>query len=158
MLMGVARAVPLGGQVLPPPSVPPAVADTGAPGEAVDDTLRQRPVSPMGAFLRSLVLPGWGQAKLDRKLTGGIFILWEGVTLGMSIKTNHELGYLRRINSSRVDAKKQEREDWLVLLAFNHLFAGLEAYVSAHLWDFPGDIKVRADPDGVTAQLSFPLR
>ena len=112
----------------------------------------------MGAFLRSLVLPGWGQAKLDRKVTGGVFIVWEGVTLAMSIKTNHELGYLRRINSSRVESKKQEREDWLILLAFNHLFAGLEAYVSAHLWDFPGDIRVRAEPGRVSARLSIPLR
>ncbi|NNG17100.1 MAG: hypothetical protein HKM89_11530 [Gemmatimonadales bacterium] len=158
MLTGVGRADTLDGQILPPPTVPPAAIDTGATGEAVDDTLPRRPVSPMGAFLRSLVLPGWGQAKLDRKLTGGIFIVWEGVTLGMSIKANHELGYLRRIGSSRVDAKKQEREDWLILLAFNHLFAGLEAYVSAHLWDFPGDIRVRAEPGRVTARLSIPLR
>ncbi|HSM15683.1 MAG TPA: hypothetical protein VK845_01630 [Gemmatimonadales bacterium] len=141
--------------------VPPAVpsADGGAQSEAVADTTARRQVSPMGAFLRSLALPGWGQAKLDRKLTGGVFIAWEGVTLAMSIKANHELGYLRRINSSRVEAKKQEREDWLILLAFNHLFAGLEAYVSAHLWDFPGDIKIRALPDGsVSAGFSIPLR
>ena len=113
----------------------------------------------MGAFLRSLAIPGWGQAKLDRKLTGGVFIAWEGVTLAMSIKANHELGYLRSVNSSRVESKKQEREDWLILLAFNHLFSGLEAYVSAHLWDFPGDIRVRAEPDGsVSARFSIPLR
>ena len=48
------------------------------------------------AFWRSLLLPGWGQAKLNRKLTGALFVAWEGVTLGMSIKTSHELSYLRR--------------------------------------------------------------
>lgn len=160
MLTGVGRAGTLDGQIRPPPTPPPSpvVADSGVAGEAEADTLPKRPVSPMGAFLRSLVLPGWGQAKLDRKLTGGVFIVWEGVTLAMSIKASHELGYLRNINSGRVEAKKQEREDWLILLAFNHLFAGLEAYVSAHLWDFPGDIKVRAEPGKVTARLSIPLR
>ncbi len=30
-------------------------------------------------------------------------------------------------------------DDWLVILGFNHLMSGLEAYVSAHLWDFPPD-------------------
>ena len=46
---------------------------------------------------------------------------------------------------------------WLVLLAFNHLFAGLEAYVAAHLADFPGDLRFEAVPGGVGASLSFPL-
>ncbi len=152
LLLGIGAHSALRAQEIPAPAA--AIADS-----ARADTAARRPVSPMGAFLRSLVLPGWGQAKLNRKLTGGVFVAWEGVTLAMSIKASHELGYLRRINSGRAESKKQEREDWLVLLAFNHLFAGLEAYVSAHLWDFPGDIRVRAEPDGrVSARLSIPLR
>jgi hypothetical protein len=87
-----------------------------------------------------------------------MFVAWEGVTLGMSLKTRRELSYLRRAGSGRGDRKRQEHEDWLVLLAFNHLFAGLEAYVSAHLADFPGDLRVEAVPGGVGAGLSLPLR
>jgi hypothetical protein len=115
-----------------------------------------RPISPVGALWRSFLLPGWGQARLNRKLTGGIFIAWEGVTLGMTLKTRHELDYLRRIGSGRADSKRQEHEDWLVLLAFNHVFAALEAYVGAHLADFPGDLRLRAVPGGVGASLSMP--
>ncbi len=111
----------------------------------------------MSALWRSLLIPGWGQARLNRKLTGGIFVAWEGVTLGMSLKTRQELEYLRRNNSSRGDAKRQEHEDWLVLLAFNHLLSGLEAYVSAHLTDFPGDLQVEAVPGGVGAGMSLPI-
>lgn len=122
----------------------------------VDTTLQIRPVSPMGAFFRSLLLPGWGQAKLNRKLTGGIFVAWEGVTLGMTLKTSHELHYLRRTGSGRVEVKQQEKEDWIVLLAFNHLLSALEAYVSAHLWDFPDDLEVRAVPGGIGGRLSLP--
>ncbi|MDF3052939.1 MAG: hypothetical protein K0S19_1044, partial [Geminicoccaceae bacterium] len=122
------------------------------------DTAQRRSISPMGALWRSLLIPGWGQARLNRKLTGGIFVAWEGVTLGMSLKTRHELEYLRRNNSPRGDAKRQEHEDWLVLLAFNHLLSGLEAYVSAHLTDFPGDLQVEALPDGVGAGMSLPIR
>ncbi len=149
MLVSSALAAQEGEAAVPSDRVPPAAQQ--------DTTGPKRPVSPMGAFFRSLLVPGWGQAKLDRKLTGGIFILWEGVTLGMSIKASHELGYLERTNSSRVESKKQELEDWLTLLVFNHLFAGLEAYVSAHLWDFPGDIKLRALPDGIGGHVSIPL-
>lgn len=127
------------------------------PAPAVDTTLiRHQPVGPMGALWRSFLIPGWGQAKLGRKLTGGIFVAWEGVTLGMTLKTSHELSYLERTGSGRVAAKRSERQDWLILLAFNHLMSGLEAYVSAHLWDFPQDLAVRAVPGGVVGQIALP--
>jgi hypothetical protein len=118
------------------------------------------PVTPMGALWRSILVPGWGQAKLNRKLTGALFVTWEGVTLGMSLKTSHELRYLRRTGSSSVSAKEQERQDWLVLLAFNHLFSAIEGYVSAHLWDFPQDLQVRAMPvpGGIGGSVSVPFR
>ncbi|MBK7348779.1 MAG: hypothetical protein IPI92_02805 [Gemmatimonadetes bacterium] len=151
-------------------SVPPAPAPAAAESVLVaavtprGDTLYARaPVSPMGALWRSILLPGWGQAKLNRKLTGALFVAWEGVTLGMAIKSNHELGYLRRTNSGSVKAKEKERQDWLVLLAFNHLFSAIEAYVGAHLWDFPPDLDVRAAPlpgggtgIGVSIPVHFP--
>lgn len=123
---------------------------------AVDSTLLP-PVTPMGAFWRSLLIPGWGQAKLGRKLTGGMMVAWEGVTLGMTLKTSHELAYFENTHSSLVGAKEQERQDWIVLLAFNHLFSGLEAYVSAHLWDFPPDLRIQALPKGVGASVTLPL-
>jgi hypothetical protein len=125
---------------------------------ALGDSLQRVTISPFNAFWRSFLLPGWGQARLNRKLTGGMFVAWEGVTLGMSLKTRHELDYLRRTGSVRADDKRQEHEDWLVLLAFNHLFAGLEAYVSAHLADFPGDLRFQAVPGGVGAAASVPIR
>ena len=132
---------------------PPPAANAAPP-----DTIAARHISPMGAFWRSFLLPGWGQAKLNRRLTGGIFLAWEGVTLGMSLKTRQELEYLRRTNSGRAEDKRRQHEDWLVLLAFNHVFAGLEAYVSAHLADFPGDLELQATPGGVGGSMSIPIR
>jgi hypothetical protein len=129
-----------------------------APTVVAPDSVRFTPISPINAFWRSFLLPGWGQARLNRKLTGGIFVAWEGVTLGMSLKTRHELAYLRRTRSARGDNKRREHEDWIVLLAFNHLFAGLEAYVGAHLADFPGDLKIQAVPGGMGASVSVPIR
>ena len=153
-LLLAAGAAPRGLLAQDTTAVPTAQPDVGP--EPPDSLLR--PISPINAFWRSFLVPGWGQARLNRKLTGGIFIAWEGVTLGMSLKTRHELAYLRRIRAARADNKRREHEDWLVLLAFNHLFAGLEAYVGAHLSDFPGDLRIRAVPGGVGASLSVPLR
>jgi hypothetical protein len=135
-------------QAAPPPRRPAATLDT----------LSRQPISPLNAFWRSFLIPGWGQARLNRKLTAGLFVGWEGLTLGMTLKTRRELAYLRRTGSARGDSKRQEHEDWLVLLAFNHLFAGLEAYVSAHLADFPGDLRFEAVPGGVGAAVSVPIR
>ena len=147
-------ATQLSGQAAPPP--PPAAR---VPAPAVTrDTLSRQPISPLNAFWRSFLIPGWGQARLNRKLTGGLFVAWEGVTLAMTIKTRRELAYIRRTNSERGDSKRQEHEDWWVLLAFNHLLAGLEAYVSAHLADFPGDLRIEAAPGGVGAAVSIPIR
>ena len=106
------------------------------------------------------MLPGWGQSKLDRKLTAALFTAWEGVTLGMTLKSAREAKYLERVgaDSSRIDGKRQERQDWLILLGFNHLFSGLEAYVSSQLQDFPADVRFRAAPRGFAVSTSIPLR
>lgn len=122
------------------------------------DTLHY--LKPLPAFFHSAFIPGWGQAKLDRKLTGALFMAWEGLTLGMTLKAASELRFLEQTeaDSSRLEQKRQERQDWLVLLVFNHLFAGLEAFVSSHLQDFPTDVKFRAAPRGIGVQAVVPFR
>ncbi len=118
------------------------------------DTLRR--IKPLDAFWRSLVLPGWGQARSGRHVAGALFVAWEGVTLAMTVKAQRELAYMEEIGSGNVDGKRQEVQDWLVLLIFNHLMAGAEAFVSAHLQDFPDDLKLRVVPGGVGVSLPLP--
>ena len=120
-------------------------------------TLRP-PVTAMGAFWRSLLIPGWGQARTGRRTAAAFFVAVEGVTLGMSITTSSQLRYQQVTNPENVDAKSQQREDWLVLLGVNHLLSAMEAYVSAHLWDFPGDLTIQAVPGGVAGSVSVPVR
>ena len=119
-----------------------------------------RQLKPLPAFFHSLLIPGWGQSKLDRKLTASLFVAWEGVTLGMSLKAAGEVRYLQRIgaDSARIVDKKRERQDWFILLGFNHLFAGLEAFVSSQLQDFPADVKLRPAPRGIGLQAVIPFR
>jgi hypothetical protein len=113
-------------------------------------------VRPMGAFLRSLVLPGWGQAATGRHVTGAAFVAWEGVTAMMTLKAQQEANYFKKIHANSLSLKRQEVQDWMILWIFNHLFAGAEAYVSAHLQDFPPNLKLQAIPNGVGLSLPLP--
>jgi hypothetical protein len=147
-LLLAALAAPLGAQL--PLLTPPPQDSTAA-----DDTVKvppfrvQPPISPLGAFGRSFLIPGWGQAALGRRGTGAFFVFWEGVTLAMTLKAVHQLSYLEAIDdSARIASKKDEIQDWAVLIAFNHLVAGAEAFVSSYLWDFPVELEARALPAG----------
>lgn len=125
------------------------------------------PISPSAAMIRSMLLPGWGQAALGRRGAGGVFVFFEGLTLTMWVKSMHQQDYLEESgydpaqddpDDDKLKSKKAEAEDWLVLLAFNHLLAGLEAYVAANLWDFPGELHARVlSPGTVGLGVSFPL-
>ena len=153
VLLSAGLPVRLSAQVPDTTPPPPPLVTTGALVVPTDTTHR---IGPMGAFLRSLLVPGWGQAATGRHVTGAVFATWEGVSAMMTLKAQSELNYLRETRSSLVDAKKQEVQDWIVLWVFNHLFSGAEAFVSAHLQDFPKDLQVRAFPGGVGISLSVP--
>jgi hypothetical protein len=120
--------------------------DTVAPAAAQDTSHR---LKPFAAAWRSLLLPGWGQAALGRDVAGAVLASWEGVTMMMTLKARQELHYVEQSGSGNVQAKRQQAQDWLVLWIFNHLFAGAEAFVSAHLQDFPKELRMRALPGGV---------
>ena len=128
--------------------------DTTPPATATPDTSHL--VGPIGALWRSLLLPGWGQAATGRNVTGAIFGIWEGTTLYMTLKAQQEANYFKEANLPNLHAKRQEVQDWLVLWIFNHFFSGAEAFVSAHLQDFPKDLKIRAFPSGVGITVRVP--
>ncbi len=145
MLLGALR-LPHGVRAQDTVAVPAVVA--------VDTTLR---VKPFAAFWRSLLVPGWGQAKLGRHVTGAAFVTWEGVTIMMTLKAQQEVHYLQESGSGDLSAKRQEVQDWMVLWIFNHLFAGAEAFVSAHLQDFPKDLHLEVVPRGFGVVVPFAI-
>ena len=113
-----------------------------------DTTAVGRPTTPMGAMFRSFLLPGWGQATYGRKVTGGVMMAFEGLSIGMLLKIKSDERYIEETNSTKLKDKRQQEQDWITLIVFDHLMSGLEAYVSAHLYDFPGDLQMQALPDG----------
>ncbi|HUL49539.1 MAG TPA: hypothetical protein VLT79_05935 [Gemmatimonadales bacterium] len=114
-------------------------------------------VRPATALWRSLLIPGWGQATTGRHVTGAAFVLWEGVTIMMTFRAIQEENFMIAAHADSFDlhSKRQQVQDWTVLWIFNHFFAGAEAYVSAHLMDFPKELKIEALPRGVGLRLSF---
>ena len=110
------------------------------------------PIRPKTALLRSLLIPGWGQASLDRGTAGATYFALEAGSIAMLIFAKHELATARRaasdstfVNDStlgpppnlggRVRVRRTQVEDWAALIFFTHLFSAADAFVSAHLWD-----------------------
>jgi hypothetical protein len=48
-----------------------------------------------------------------------------------------------------IAARKTHVEDWVAVLVFNHLFAGIDGYVAAQLWQLPAQVEMRAFPHGM---------
>ena len=59
---------------------------------------------------------------------------------------------------SRIKARRLHFEDWIAMLAFNHLFSAADAFVSSQLWDLPAQVELRALPRGTGVGLSIPIR
>jgi hypothetical protein len=81
-----------------------AVVASGAKAQVLD-TARipvieeaRAPISPRRAFLYSLVLPGAGQAKLNRSYAGASFVLVEAVALTLVHRSAEDLRIARRFH------------------------------------------------------------
>jgi hypothetical protein len=139
--------------------------------QAAADTAGQRHyhISPRTAFLRSLVIPGWGQSSIGAPGRGAVYFALESGSLWMVYKSSQKLQEARRLESVRhadgslpleqtsglVRARRNEREDWITLSVFWFFFSGADAYVSAHLRDFDTHVEVQPAPQGPGAQLKL---
>ena len=61
-----------------------------------------------------------------------------------------------RYNVARIRARRTHVEDWVAVLAFNHLFAGIDAFVAAQLWDLPRNLELKASPRTATITARIP--
>jgi len=142
--------------------------------QAIADTAGQRHyrISPRSAFLRSLVLPGWGQSSIGAPGRGAVYFALESGSLWMVYKSGQKLQEAKELQRARhedgslelertlplVRARQNEREDWITLSVFWFFFSGADAYVAAHLRDFDSHVEVEPGPQGGTQlRLSVPL-
>ena len=60
-----------------------------------------------------------------------------------------------RYESAIIRARKTHVEDWVAVLVFNHLFAGIDAFVGAQLWDLPANVEFSATPRSTRVTARF---
>ncbi len=138
---------------------------------SIPDSLLRPPITPRAAFLRSLLLPGWGQTSLRRNTAATVF---SGAEIGIIYMVGKSRADLRDVKALRgldsitvgdpsrgealtkipavdeqlINARKLHLEDWLAAWIFNHLLAGADAYVAANLWDLPARVSIQHTPAG----------
>lgn len=149
----------------------------GARAPRADSTARpvpRAPITPRRAFLYSLALPGYGQSRLGRPSAGALFVLTETIAIAMLRESRAELNEARLLRMDSlttigvdpqtgtrvtqraafgdelIETRRAHVEDWVAFLIANHLFAGADAYVAAHLWDLPSQVSVRQTSRGTT--------
>ncbi|BAH38606.1 MAG TPA: hypothetical protein DGD08_08690 [Gemmatimonas aurantiaca] len=143
------------------------------------------PLSSKRAFLYSVLLPGLGQSRLDRGSSGALFASVELAAMVMLRRTAADVREARRYlvdtlpdnfvvqvtgtdikfnpqgeipgpyTADLVRARRLHAEDWIALIAFNHLFSGADAFVSAQLWDMPVQLSATPTMQGPLVMVSF---
>lgn len=119
------------------------------------DTTSGPPITPLGAFARSFVLPGWGQAEVGRPARGAVYFTAEAASLWMVFKSQAKLASARRGlsgDTALVESRTGQRESWIVLSVFVALMSGVDAWVSTHLYGFEGHLE---PPEDGTAGVQF---
>ena len=76
-----------------------AEANEAARAGSAKDSVPQPPISPRSAFLSSVLLPGYGQSRLDRGEAGVLFVLVEAISLTMIQKSAADLRQARRFEN-----------------------------------------------------------
>lgn len=121
-----------------------------------------------GAFYFSVeALAGWMVFKTQRRL--GVArdqaALWEEVAtaelaalgytdpeqLDAALAEHEQVARFRGL----ADARREQREDWLAVAIFTLLISGVDAFVSAHLGEFPDPLAIEGDPAGGTVELGI---
>jgi hypothetical protein len=169
----------------------------------VADTIPQELRSPRGAFVRAMLVPGWGHLHVGEYKRGAVYFSLQSASWFMLVKT------IRRLNDvqdrddrltglatdsldivaagdtalarlwdedpvayeealltypglqdtrSLVSARRQQRQDWITYTLFFTFAAAVDAYVTAHLKDFPADVTVgAAEGGGLRLRVAVPV-
>lgn len=162
----------------------PSLAGAQAPPDTVEaapDSAAPPGPNTRGAFIRGVVLPGWGHTVSGATGRGAFYFGAESLAAWMLFKTRRRLTAAREqagllethlaaelaaqgmtdpeeveqaleaddeIARARglVSAREDQQEDWLAPVIFIMLVSGVDAFVSAHLQDFPEPLTIEGDP------------
>ncbi|TVR56575.1 MAG: hypothetical protein EA421_03130 [Gemmatimonadales bacterium] len=160
--------------------VPPE--PSGLVGDAaVADPAQEGPITPGGAFARSLVLPGWGHLAVGAPTRGAFYITAQAATGWMLWKSASRRRTALRFRRTElrsveeeirrrgildpdsvrflaegnerverwdelVERREDQVEDWAALGLFLVFLGATDAFVSAHLADFPEPLSLEVFP------------
>ncbi len=102
------------------------------------------------------MLPGWAQAELGHEARGAFYFLAETFSLFMIARTQTRLDHAERNfpeDAGLIDARKQQREDWIALAVFWALFSAADGWVSVQLYGM--DERTGLGPPEVTLEVSW---
>ncbi len=133
----------------------PVIVESGA---ETADSVDTGP-APVAALFKSMLLPGWGQFSADQPKRGVFYATAQAATVYMIIRTQ------RRINRADengdeglAESRREQREDWIALAVFWSLASGVDAWISAHMWGFAGEVVPPPDGSvGLAVQYSIPV-
>ncbi len=125
--------------------------------------------SPMGALLRSVVVPGWGQMYNHRYIKAVIvagvetFFLvkavdWWSKTESQYRTVQSSAPELQYFEFNRYLNYRQNRNDYLWATGITIFISMFDAYVDAHLAGFDVDVTPGFEPKSDTAQLRLSLK
>ena len=115
------------------------------------------PISPFSALIRSLVIPGWGQASVGRPERGAIYFAAGSAALVLVFQSQSLLNAARRsepVDEDLVDSLSGQKETRIVWYGFIAFFSALDAWVSTHFWHFEPEV-VMPDDGGVGVQMNY---
>jgi hypothetical protein len=169
---------------------------------AVAEPIPPEGLLPRTAFIRALVVPGWGHLSLGEHRRGAVYIALQTTSWFMLVKTIGRLGdartaergievlaidsvnramagdtalarrlqdpvaYDRALETypglsdarSLVTSRTRHRQDWIVYTAVFTFAAAVDAYVTAHLAEFPVDFTAtRSADNGVSVGVRVPV-
>jgi hypothetical protein len=172
--------------------IPAAPQDTLLPPA---DTIPHEGPLPRSAFIRALLVPGWGHFGMGEYRRGAVYVSLQGASWFMLVKTALKLNDARDIEGgvaalardslqramaadtavanrlanpaafdeamltypglvgarSLVSSRERHRQDWIVYTVVTTFAAAVDAYVTAHLAEFPADIMTERSRDGGTS-------
>ncbi len=185
--------------VTAPPTAGAQVVDTlrapltPAPQPVSSGDTLARPFTPRGAFLRSVLVPGWGHAVVGAPGRGAFYFAVDAATAFMLWKSDTGLARVRNrrvaleeVLTARLVAggmtdplevaaavaedpqvedlvalegsRSEQRQDWMALGIFFLFLGGADAFVSAHLADFPAAVVVEPGPArGIEIGVTIPV-
>ena len=181
LLWAFAFASPLAAQQAPTPQPAPA-----ATVQQIETASALR-ISPKQAFIRAILIPGWGHASIGAPQRGAFYFVMESSSLYMIGRNLSRLGAAKRDRDARtenvraglaakgitdpseiasaqdadelvqsaeslVEARGQQVEDWIAFGVFLAFLSGADAFVTAHLKEFPQPLglNIAPAPSGAT--------